>query len=223
MSTHMSAWDMPVARWAAWIGEGEVDLGFIEPLLRRRLSPLARAALHVANVCAYDCPSANFVFASRHGELKRTVELLRNLSQDEEMSPTLFSLSVLNSAAGIFSIARKDHAPATAIAAGIESFGYGLFEAHLRAKYDLERPVVYVYADAPTPEPLGRQPCDPDALFALGLLIDQGATTRLRTEVSLGYAGEAVSTLQANACLQALERGVGSWSSGPRQWQWKLQ
>ena len=221
--TAISTWDVPVARWAKWPGEGAPDIGFVEPLLRRRLSPLARGALHVANACAQDCPSASFVFASRHGELQRTLELLRNLAQDEELSPTLFSLSVLNSAAGIFSIARGDHAPATAIAAGLESFGYGLLEAHLRARRDPSRPVVYVYADTPPPDPLGRQAGDPDTVFALGLLIDASGTAHLHTEVRSGEPPATAPSLQAEACLTALEQGSGRWAAGRRHWTWSLQ
>lgn len=219
----LASWDVPVARWVQWPGNGAPELGFIEPLLRRRLSPLARGALHVANACAQGCPSARFVFASRHGELQRTVELLRNLAQDEELSPTLFSLSVLNAAAGIFSIARRDQAPATAIAAGAESFGYGLLEAHLRTRQDPTQPLVYVYADAPAPDPLGRQPGDPEAVFALGLLIHGNGTIRLHTGIGPGDAVGTPSTLQAHACLQALERGSADWAGDRRHWHWIRQ
>lgn len=184
---------------------------------------MARGALHVANVCAQEYPLASFVFASRHGELQRTVELLHKLAQGEELSPTLFSLSVLNSAAGIFSIARGDHAPATAIAAGHESFGYGLLEAHLRAQRDPVRPVVYVYADTPAPDPLGRQPGDPEATLALGLLIDRSGIACLHTEIRPGDASETPPRLQADACLQALVQGSGDWTDGRRHWHWKLQ
>lgn len=219
----VTAWDVPVVRWVAWPSDGALDLGFVDPLLRRRLSPLARGALHVANACAREHPSASFVFASRHGELQRTVELLRNLARDEEMSPTLFSLSVLNSAAGIFSIARNDHAPATAIAAGCESFGYGLLEAHLRATRNQAAPVVYVYADAPAPVPLGHQPGDPEAVFALGLLIDSSGTTQLHTEIELGKRDLAEPILQAAVCLQALQHGTGLWSGCHRNWRWSMR
>lgn len=219
----VASWEVPVAHWATCSGDGSPDLGFIEPLLRRRLSPLARCALYVANICARECTSASFVFASRHGELQRTLALLINLAQAGEISPTLFSLSVLNSAAGIFSIARNDHAPATAIAAGRESFGYGLLESHLRATRPRAGPVVYVYADAPTPLPLGRQVGDPDTEFALGLLIDGADSLRLHTEISCvcGNAGEPNS--QATACLHALQSGAGVWSGSRWHWQWSMR
>lgn len=222
--TDFSAWTVAIARWACWPDTGGgPELGFVEPMLRRRLSPLARAVLHVANACAQDCPSASFVFASRHGELQRTVELLRDLAMNEELSPTLFSLSVLNASAGIFSIARSDHAPVTAIAAGCESFGYGLLEAHLRAQVDVKRPVIYVYADTPAPEPLGQQPGDPQSVFALGLMIGAEGHLRLHTEIESTTDAGLPGSPQVDACLQALEGGEGFWASGYRRWHWKLQ
>ncbi|MDQ5877719.1 MAG: hypothetical protein QG616_385 [Pseudomonadota bacterium] len=219
----VAEWDLSVVRWACCQNDDPRELSFVDPLLRRRLSPLARGALHVANACAHDCPSASFVFSSRHGELQRTVDLLSNLAQSEEMSPTLFSLSVPNSAAGIFSIARGDHAPATAIAAGVESFGYGLLEAYLRTQQEPTRPIVYVYADAPAPHPLGQQPGDPEAVFAIGLLIDRAGPIRLRTRICPSDEPGTPMTLQANACRQALEKGVADWTDGHRHWNWTLQ
>lgn len=220
--TAFGAWVVPVVRWLHWRNETPPELSFVDPLQRRRLSPLARGALHVANACVGNCPSASFVFASRHGELQRTVALLQNLANDEALSPSLFSLSVLNSGAGVFSIARNDHAPATAISAGVESFGFGLLEAHLRSQAAPEQPVVYVYADAVAPEPLGHQRGDPDSIFALGMLIDARGSLRLRTETQPCALGKGDSTLQAEACLDALEQGSGRWSAQQRRWHWSL-
>ena len=45
---------VPVSKWATWGEEGcspQPQVGFIEPLVRRRLSFLDRIALHVANAC----------------------------------------------------------------------------------------------------------------------------------------------------------------------------
>lgn len=220
-----AAWSLPVAKWLAWDGESTppdatLDIGFIEPLLRRRLSPLARTALHVANACAEGCRPLRFVYASRHGELGRTVELLRNLARDEALSPTTFSLSVLNSAAGVFAIARNDHSPATAVAAGHETFGFGLLEAYARHRLDPETPVLYVYADAPAPLPLGRQARDPADILALGMLIDAAAASRLKIAFTASD-DEADGAPQARSCIDALNGGAARWSSGTRLWQWE--
>jgi hypothetical protein len=221
-----TAWRVPVAKWVAWgcrpaQPESAPDLGYIEPLLRRRLSPLARAALHVAHACSQDCRSVRVVYASRHGELGRTIDSLRNLARDEALSPTTFSLSVLNSAAGIFSIARRDEAPATAISAGTETFGFGLLEAYTRARLAPDNPVLYVYADEPAPPPVGKQDCDPERPMALAMLIDMAAGAELETSM-LPSMERMNDEPQAIVCLSALEGTTSGWSSGHRQWQWKM-
>lgn len=225
--TENIAWQVPVAAWQVWNeqsqqGERKPDLAFVEPMLRRRLSPLARAALHVANVCSQGRTAVDFVYASRHGELERTVELLHNLARDEALSPTVFSLSVLNSAPGVFAIARNDHSPAIAVSAGTETFGFGLLEACARARLEPGKPVLYIYADAPAPAPLGHQSGDPEAIFALAMLIDAAAPTALEVAFS-PQAAAGDSSSQAQSCLRALGGQAENWSSGRRVWHWSLR
>lgn len=222
-----TAWRLPVAKWLVWDSSSKPagaapDIGFIESLLRRRLSALARSALHVANVCAEGDQSVRFVYASRHGELGRTVEMLRDLGRGETLSPTTFSLSVLNSAAGVFAIARGDQSPATAVSAGRETFGFGLLEAYTRYRLDPKTPVLYVYADAPAPSPLDRQPCDPEGIFALAMLIDSTSSNQL--EVCFTPKDmEPDAIPQASSCISALQGNSTRWSSGKRLWQWRQQ
>lgn len=221
-------WRIPVVKWAAWGGDATGDVGrpqidYIEPMLRRRLSPLAKAALHVAQVCTAGISSPQFVYASRHGELARTLEALRCLAIDEVLSPTTFSLSVLNSAAGIFSIARKDFSPATAISAGAESFGFGLLEAYARAFVQPKTPVLYVYGDAPAPEPLGPQPSDPETPTALAILINSATATHELTMTLDSCLSERSESPQVHACLLALGGNAGRWASGKQQWQWEVR
>ncbi|MEN9357667.1 MAG: hypothetical protein RL695_1838 [Pseudomonadota bacterium] len=224
------AWHVPVVRWAVWgdgvPGEVAPDVGFVDPMLRRRLSPLARGVLHVAQRCAQGHESVRFVFASRHGELQRTVDLLGSLARDEDLSPTVFGLSVLNAAAGIFSIARGDHGAVTAIAAGVESFGYGLLEAYVQSCQDHTVPVLFVYADAPAPSPLDAQSGDPRSPFALAMLIDAAMSEhRLHVEwASLNVANHAPSHMpQAHACIAALENATSTWVGPQRLWKWTWQ
>ncbi|MGE5386487.1 MAG: beta-ketoacyl synthase chain length factor [Betaproteobacteria bacterium] len=218
-------WSTPVARFCVWDGaraaDAKPDVDFVAPMLRRRLSPLARAALHVANACAGDLPRVRFVYASRHGELGRTVELLQAIADEEPLSPTTFSLSVLNSAAGIFSIARNDHSPAIAVAAGEESFAYGLLEAHAQALAAPGEPVLYVYADAPAPSPFGPLENDAKDVIAVALLIDSAADHHLHsTQCAGAVIEETGATSQAAAFLSCLSGKVARWSSSHRSWRW---
>lgn len=221
---------IPVTRWAVWDGPAmqaagvTPDLAFIDPMLRRRLSPLARAALHVANVCAGECETVHFVYASRHGELGRTIELLQSLAVVEPLSPTTFGLSVLNASAGIYSIARGDHSPATAIAAGPETFTAGLLEAYARARFENGPPTLYVYADAPAPAPLGPLADDAPGILAIALLIDPlQAKQQLTAHCTLSGNAEPASS-QAAAFLGCLQNdGTATWNGAQRRWQWSLQ
>src|SRR5262245_30442488 len=79
-----TAWTAPVIRWMAWDAHPQrngapasSELAFVDPLLRRRLSPLARISLKVAHDCTGDLGSVRMVYASRHGELNRTTEMLQ--------------------------------------------------------------------------------------------------------------------------------------------------
>lgn len=189
-------------------------------MLRRRLSSLARAVLHVAHDCAQDVTDARIVFASRHGELARTTRMLESLATGEELSPTLFSMSVLNASAGLFSILQKNTAPSTAISAGSASFGHGLLEACLQLAEEPDLPVLYLYADEPAPadyeagEPLDRP------TLALGLLLDSSAATRVSC-TSLATGSAPSNEAQAQAFVRALDDGKAEWHDAGRTWRWE--
>src|SRR5262245_13199240 len=66
-----TAWTAPVIRWIAWDAHPQrtgapasAELGFVDPMLRRRLSPLARISLKVAHDCAAGLESVRMVYAS---------------------------------------------------------------------------------------------------------------------------------------------------------------
>src|SRR5262249_34348958 len=96
----------------------------VPSLLRRRVTPIAQRALRAAFSLAHG--ETRYVFCSRHGEFRRTLGLLQSIARREESSPAEFSLSVHNALVGLLSIATGNHAGHTAIAAGPDSFGFGL-------------------------------------------------------------------------------------------------
>jgi hypothetical protein len=134
-----------VSGWAAWMPGRETESAWLRwagadadteeaptakvPLnLRRRVSPLGQAALR----CAWNLPDASrarMVFASRHGEFGRTLSILDAIAAHAEVSPADFTLSVHHALAGLLSIAQSNRHGHTAVAAGSESFGFGLMEA----------------------------------------------------------------------------------------------
>ncbi|SIT48546.1 3-oxoacyl-(ACP) synthase [Paraburkholderia piptadeniae] len=226
-------WTIPVARWSSWPAVAAVapDLGFIEPMVRRRLSTLSRVALKVAHDCAADHPNVRIVFASRHGELRRTTDILRNISAGEPVSPTSFSLSVLNAMTGVFGISRGDRTAASALSAGAETLGYALLEAHAQYATDPSTPVLLVYADEPADPAYGTIEEEVHGGALAILLGDSAATGRLScarkavTNAATDTPQEAPSgtvfATQSQAVHHCLDtRTAAQWRGEHAAWTW---
>ncbi|MGE5467985.1 MAG: beta-ketoacyl synthase chain length factor [Ignavibacteria bacterium] len=224
---------MPIARWSEWrnVPAGPAAppvLGFVEPMLRRRLSSLAKISLKVAHECAHDQPSVRFVYASRHGDMTRTAGMLDALATGEPPSPTAFSLSVPNAAAGLFSILRHDDAPATAISAARSSFGFALLEAAMQYAEDPGLPVLLVYADEPVPEVFGVGESEGNALpHAVALLLSRHGATPPMAEIACSMTpavGCDDHGSHAMAFVESLSDGTaGAWCGEGRRWNWSVQ
>jgi hypothetical protein len=106
-----------------------IRLDGIPAMLRRRFNALGKCAMGAALPLLRDYPAIPSIFASRHGETEVLFALLEGIARGEPMSPTLFSLSVHNAISGLYSIARKDTSPVTAIAAMEGLVLQALFEA----------------------------------------------------------------------------------------------
>ncbi|WP_296660974.1 beta-ketoacyl synthase chain length factor [Paraburkholderia sp.] len=213
-------WTVPIARWTSISTEGAPGVEFIQPMVRRRLSRLSRLALQAAHDCAGESGALRMVFASRHGELARTTGILEDIQAAAPVSPTAFSHSVLNTATGIFGIARRDRSPATAISAGTETLGYGLLEAFAQCNAHAS-PVLFVYAN----EPAGAVYNDVDADEAsevLAILLDaRSAVGYLTCDVETCAAGaesEHTQSASVQDCLSA--RTNATWRSGASLWRW---
>lgn len=123
--------------WQAWAQapyappeQGEQpDCAFMPAMQRRRLSRMARMALHVAWPLCGDDEQLPLVFASRHGETTRTYAILGDVADQQPLSPTQFGLSVHNAIAGQWSILRGQRAESTAIAGEGDTFEHALLEA----------------------------------------------------------------------------------------------
>lgn len=220
---------VPIARWSAWpeqasrqaAAHAAPDVRFIDSQLRRRLGPLARMMLHAAHDCARDLPAVRLVFASQHGELGYTVSLMRALAEQEPLSPATFSLSVHNSAAGLFSILRADRSESTALAAGDETFGHALVEGCCQLDADPQRPVLVVYADGPFPEEYRPFAEGPQESRALALLLSNEAPRTATLEVRPAGTASRSAGRQAEAFLAYLAEGrPATWTGEQRTWSW---
>jgi hypothetical protein len=213
--------------WRAY-GPERADAGApptIPPMLRRRVSDLGQAATRAAFGLSPGSET-RIVLCSRKGEFDRTLRLLEAIAEEEPLSPAEFSMSVHHALAGLLSIALGNMAGHTAIAAGTDSFGFGLLEA---AATIAERPaqdVLLLYFD----EPLRRSYACFDSderSIALALLLGAPSSPRsaaeLEAQARRGSGVERPTTAQAFDFLEFLaERRDETQSRGARiDWTWR--
>lgn len=190
-------------------------------MLRRRLDRHGRMALATAWPCTEGLSTVPCVFASRHGSLDRTLGLLTALAAGDMLSPTDFSLSVHNSTVGLYSIARGDRAPATAMAAGADSLNMGMIEGANMIAAGAER-VLVCYADDVVPEAyrpyIASEPAHTP--FSVSLLLTPASDAPLRCRLAR-HEGEAAEPPES-ALMRFLTDGTQVSVLGVHQ-PWRLE
>lgn len=140
--------------WKSWAREpARIPLGDDVPALtempamqRRRLERVGRIALQTA----YWCQSAEtadipLIFASRHGDIQRTYEMLEALGRKEPLSPTHFGLSIHNAVVAQYSIARQLKQNYLAVAAGQSTAEAAIIEAQGLLEEGADEVLVVMY------------------------------------------------------------------------------
>src|SRR5450830_199860 len=181
-----TAWAPGIDTTAAWLewahdrkntfAASEPALKQMPPMLRRRASPSGKMALQAAYQCLPEQADVPIIFASRHGECARSVELLLELAKHAPLSPTSFSLSVHNANAGLLSIARGDRGNHIAIAAGPSTVEHALIEA-CALLADGAPQVLLVMSDSAPPEIFSRYHDCAEKSFAWAWLLQPADTT----------------------------------------------
>lgn len=97
-------------------------------MMARRLNQGSRLAVDSGLALLSRQSVDAIVFTSRHGELERNLSILKALSENENISPTDFAMSVHNAAVGSLTITAKAPLVSTSIASGMDSFQQGLIE-----------------------------------------------------------------------------------------------
>lgn len=186
--------------WKAWTPahDAQPDVSVIPPMLRRRLSPIGRAAMSVIMPLAQTHGAMPLVYVSRHGDLNRTLGLLEELAKGEPMSPTAFSLSVHNATAGLFSIQQGLTHNITALSGGAQELVPGLLESLGLCSLPMPQ-VLCVFCDETPPPIYQHQVNQPAQPYALALVIGVGGTWQLEN------LGQCDATLAGSPMPQALQ------------------
>jgi hypothetical protein len=227
--------ELYIKSWASWMPEhipaaptlaaadhAQPALSQVPAMTRRRLSRLSKMAFDVAlhTDAANSVPT---IFASRHGDLHKTLALLQQLAAGEALSPTHFALSVHNAISGQFSLYQLNQADSNAIAAGADSLHYAILEAvaRLRTEPALTE-ILVVYADEPVPETYQQYCQDPSVAIALALLLsrDQGQRFNFSMTADTQAAASVDQALQLLPVLQGTSAQL-QISGEQCQWHWQ--
>lgn len=207
--------------WKAWTpAQGaEPDVSVIPAMLRRRLSPIGRAALSVIMPLTEIYGAMPLVYVSRHGDLTRTLALLEDLAKGEPLSPTAFSLSVHNATAGLFSIQQRLTQNITALSGGAFELVPGLLES-LGLCNAQNSQVLCVFCDETPPAIYRHQVDQPTQPYAVAIVIGTGEGWEL---VNRGRCDAAVEPVpQALQLLQCLQDGDAALTLVSNGSSWEL-
>lgn len=227
--------------WRAWLRNPQplpADAPAAPPLpevpamARRRIDPLGRAALQVAYWAQQDVGAATLaamplLFASRWGELARSVTMLQELARGEALSPTAFSHSVHNAIGAQYSIQRGITANVSAIAAAEVSAAAGWVEAQALLATGAAA-VLLTVADAPLPALYAHTGLDaaiaPPHAYALRLRMARMGEPAVQLTRQVSEAHLAPHTLSPN--LQVLQWLLDPaaelrQADGAADWQWR--
>lgn len=208
--------------WKAWHfiqDNNQPDVSMIPAMLRRRLSPMGRAAFSVMMPLVETFGAMPLVYISRHGEVGRTLGLLENLATGEPLSPTAFSLSVHNATAGLFSIHTGMTKNIHAIAAGPRELVAALLEA-LGLCTPQEPQVLCVFCDEPLPDIYQTFVNQPRAAYALALVLSRGHGFELNPTPATRVETHEP---QALSLLQFLQQEQDHLLLGTRGNAWELR
>ena len=201
------------------LNEPPIDL--IPPMMRRRMSSLSKLAVQTAIQLSLDNEINYIVFASRHGELTRTVKLIEDIITGNDASPIIFSQSVHNTAAGLFTIATKLAVPVCSLAAGENTLHSALIEASSYLQEYPQDKVLVVNFDETLPEPYQAFEEQAYQAFALGLLLESGNKFQIK---SIKQSQESEnSSPQAFCCIDYLLNNKKTlvMNSHKTRWFWE--
>lgn len=214
---------LTVVDWAAWApgletrdawrdwarapqpprGDEGPALAEVPALQRRRIERLGRMAIQAACWCDTAEAGTPLVFVSRHGDIQRSLTLLRQQAAGEPMSPTAFGLSVHNAVAALYSIIRGERGNYLALAAGRAGVEAALVEAAGLLSDGAPEVRLVVY-DAPLPADYAGFADEPQAGYGWCWRLRAAGAAGVQLALDWERAGDA----QAESGMTALPAGL---------------
>jgi len=193
----------------------------IPMMAARRMSIGSRFAVDtgLSLLVAHEIDAA--IFTSRHGELERTGRILHALADEQPTSPTEFSMSVHNTAAGWLTIISKNPLPVTSLAAGADSFQQGLLEAQAMLAAGASR-VMLIDFDGEIPTTYDKSVNSECLPYAVGIILAAGETWQC-SYVSSPMEADACAVPQSLQFLRGYLTSLSSFNVDAENrhcWQW---
>lgn len=134
--------DFYIKQYSYLQNEEDFDIKNIPPIMRRKLSPLDKAAFSTLNKLDF-ANAEKFIYSSEQGEISRLQNIINQYKETNEVSPAHFSASVHNYFIGFFTLFNKLNISYNAISSGKNSISAGLIDA-ITSK---ENNILFCYAD----------------------------------------------------------------------------
>ncbi len=185
--------------------DGHPEAKFLPAMLRRRCTPLTRIMLTAAYGCCDEAElgSVRTVFASRHGSINESIDLLESIAAAARVSAATFSHSVHNAQAGLFSIAADNRQASSSLAGQEDSFPAAYLEALTLLQRSPKQKVLLVMGDVPLAATFAPLIDEPPASYAVGLLLAASGKGR-RVDIDLAPGDETVASPPWPAAFELL-------------------
>lgn len=187
----------------------EPNLKHISPIKRRRLSKSAKSLF--ASLSGFNLKDTPIVFSSKMGEVNRCFELLGELSSNQMISPTSFSLSVHNATSSQFSIFNKNSCEISAISAQ-NSLEYGLLDAFLKLDHEVKQVAVVTHF-----EPIEQDFLNEKGFQVVALIIKKGSDFTLEKALDKNLKLTQNSSIKF---LKEYENRSNSWKIADKNFTW---
>ena len=216
------------AAWESWCtspeplaAEGHPKAEFLPAMLRRRCSPLTRIILTAAFECVGEeaLASVRTVFASRHGSVNESIDMLGQIAQGKRLSPMRFSHTVHNAQAGLFCIAAQNREASSSLAGREDTFGCGYLEALGHLEREPGRPVLLVMGDVQLAPDFASLVDEPPRSYAVAFLLRRGGDgPPLQLDVHGSEPAPEAGWPHAAEFLRFLRSDASSLSLGRFHW-----
>jgi hypothetical protein len=130
------------------------------------------------------------VFTSQHGDVTSMRAMLDDVAAGTELSPTVFSQSVHNASAGLYTIIAKSRAPVCALSAGASTFAAAWLEAEGFLSEHPDAAVLLVSYDEALPPEYAAYSAQTQCAHALGLLLRSAKAAGAALEPAAAERGE---------------------------------